>query len=96
MISEAIIEDAKWVKGSSRQAITKYIVANYKVPEDTIRTHLGTAIKRLTDDDCLVKVKGSFKLAPKWRDEYRKQTGRKPVPASAKKKKEKVAQAAER
>jgi len=92
MISEAILEYSKWQKGSSRQAIIKYIAANYNVAEDAIKSHMGTAIKRMLDDDCLLKVKGSYKLAPKWRDEYRKKSGRKSVAASPKKKKRKARQ----
>ena len=55
--------------GSSRQAIKKYIVANYKVG-DSVNTHLKLALKRSVASGALIQVKGtgasgSFKLAAK-------------------------------
>ena len=56
-------------KGSSRQAILKHIVANYKV-KDTASTHVKLALKRGVATGALKQVKGtgasgSFKLAEK-------------------------------
>ncbi|KAK3728928.1 hypothetical protein QZH41_005434 [Actinostola sp. cb2023] len=52
--------------GSSRQAIEKYIKANYKVG-DNCGTHLKLALKRMSDKGSILHVKGtgasgSFKL----------------------------------
>ncbi|KAK3722275.1 hypothetical protein QZH41_005186 [Actinostola sp. cb2023] len=52
--------------GSSRQAIGKYIIANYKVG-DNCGTHLKLALKRMSDKGSILHVKGtgasgSFKL----------------------------------
>ena len=54
-------------KGSSRQAILKHIVANYKV-KDNASTHVKQALKRGVASGALKQVKGtgasgSFKLA---------------------------------
>ena len=56
-------------KGSSRQAILKHIVANYKV-KDNASTHVKQALKRGVASGALKQVKGtgasgSFKLADK-------------------------------
>ena len=56
-------------KGSSRQAISKYVKATYKVGE-TSDTHLKMALKRAVVAGLLVQVKGkgasgSFKLSDK-------------------------------
>ena len=55
--------------GSSRQAILKYISANYKVNESA-NTHIKMALKRMTTAGTLKQVKGvgasgSFKLGEK-------------------------------
>jgi hypothetical protein len=68
----AAIAAQKERNGSSRQAILKYITANYKVNESA-STHLKGALRRMTDKKELVQTKGvgasgSFKLnkdAPK-------------------------------
>ena len=50
-------------KGSSRQAIKKYIAATYKVDIVKLGPHLKKALKGGVDKKTLVAVKGSFKLA---------------------------------
>ena len=67
MISEAI-EALKERSGSSRQAIVKYIVSNYKIDEKTANTQVKLSLKREVESGSLKQVKGigasgSFKLA---------------------------------
>ena len=67
MISAAV-QALKDRKGSSRQAISKYVKANYKVGENH-ETHLKLALKRAANAGTLVHSKGigangSFKLPP--------------------------------
>lgn len=66
---EAAVASLKDRKGSSRQAISKYIQANYKVADNS-SVHVKTALKRGVASGTLVQVKGtgasgSFKLASK-------------------------------
>ncbi|XP_033097509.1 histone H1.1, embryonic-like [Anneissia japonica] len=63
----AAIGALKERNGSSRQAIAKYILANYKVDATSMKTHLRMALKRGVDNKKLVQPKGtgasgSFKL----------------------------------
>ena len=63
----AAIDALKERNGSSRQAIAKYILANYKVDPVSMKTHLCIALKRGVDSEKLVQPKGtgargSFKL----------------------------------
>ena len=56
--------------GSSRQAIQKYVTANYKVSDGASKTHVKLALKRGVTSGLLKQVKGtgasgSFKLAEK-------------------------------
>ena len=65
----AAIAALKERSGSSRQAIAKYIAANYKVG-DSAGTHIKMALKKAVAKGDLVQVKGtgasgSFKLAKK-------------------------------
>jgi len=73
MIAKAIAAE-KSRKGSSRQAIAKYIAANYPVPDDLLKIHLKLAFRRLTSGDKprLVKVRGSFKLSEALKKEVTK------------------------
>ena len=73
--------------GSSRQAIEKYIKANYKVGE--VGSHLKTALKRGVTSGKLVHTKGvgasgSFKV-PKEEKKATKKPARKPKKPAAKK-----------
>ncbi|XP_033116241.1 histone H1.1, embryonic-like [Anneissia japonica] len=63
----AAIGALKERNGSSRQAIAKYIQANYKVDAGNMNTHLKMALKRGVDSGKLAQTKGtgasgSFKL----------------------------------
>ncbi|XP_033105080.1 histone H1.1, embryonic-like [Anneissia japonica] len=63
----AAIGALKERNGSSRQAIAKYIQANYKVDAGSMNTHLKIALKRGVDSGKLAQPKGtgasgSFKL----------------------------------
>lgn len=69
--------------GSSRQAILKYITANYKVG-DSANTHLKLALKRSVAGGALKQVKGagasgSFKLAEKPKAPKKKPAAKKPA-----------------
>ena len=66
MIKAAILA-LKERTGSSRQAIVKYIKANYKVG-DNVGLHVKTALKRMLSAELLLQTKGtgasgSFKLS---------------------------------
>ena len=58
--------------GSSRQAIAKYILANYDIPEDRLKIHLKLAFRRLVEAEKLVQVKGSFKVSEPLKKETKK------------------------
>ena len=62
MITSAIAA-LKERAGSSRQAIRKYIMANYGVDADQSKGHFGLAVKRMVAKGHLVAVKASFKLS---------------------------------
>ena len=77
--------------GSSRQAILKYVTANYKVG-DGANTHVKLALKRGVAGGALKQVKGtgasgSFKLAekPKPAKKAKKPAAKKPAAKKAKK-----------
>ena len=85
----AAIAALKSRKGTSRQAIGKYILANYKVDADKIAGHLKQAIKRGLAGGALKQFKGtgasgSFKLPEKSKVPAKK--GKKTVPKKAPKK----------
>ena len=82
MIAAAIVA-LKERSGSSRQAILKYISANYKVG-DHAGTHLKLALKRGVTSGALKQVKGtgasgSFKVADKPKEAKKKQAAKKPA-----------------
>ena len=63
---QAAVSNLKERNGSSRQAIAKYIKANYKVKENA-DTHIKMGLKRMVEKKALSQVKGqgasgSFKL----------------------------------
>ena len=101
MIKAAILA-LKERSGSSRQAIEKYIKANYKV--DEVGSHLKMALKRGVSNGKLVHTKGvgasgSFKVAkeekkekkPKKKPAEKKKPAAKPKKPAAKKKAKKPA-----
>ena len=90
MISAAI-GSLKERSGSSRQAILKYVQANYKV-SDGASTHVKLALKRGVAGGALKQVKGtgasgSFKIAekPKAKPKAKKPAAKKPAAKKAKK-----------
>lgn len=61
---KAAIMNLKERKGSSRQAILKYIVSNYKVETSTkFKALMKRCVAKAITDGKLVKTKGSFKLS---------------------------------
>ena len=86
--SVMIVDAIKALKergGSSRTAILKYIVANYKViSEDKAKVYAKLAIRKLLAAEKLIQVKGSFKL-PKEVKVVKPKVAKKPVAKKAKK-----------
>merc|ERR1712098_214934 len=60
MVQEAI-KDLKDRTGSSTVAIAKWVESKYTLP-DTFKKSLSTALKKMTEDGKLVKVKASYTL----------------------------------
>lgn len=82
MVKAAIVA-LKERNGSSRQAIEKYIKANYKVG-DGVGTHLKLALKRGVEAKVLVQVKGtgasgSFKVNKELKEAKPKKSAKKPA-----------------
>ena len=67
MIKESILA-LKDRTGSSVPAICKYIAGKYPVPEKTYKKSVAAALKKLTADAKLIKVKASYKLS----DDFKK------------------------
>lgn len=94
MITEAIWEDKKWTKGSSRTDIRKFIEQNYDVDEDKIKENLSTNLSKMLDIEsktgyaCLRKVGDNYKLTPEWRKEWKKKAGIRPQRRKKKKDKD--------
>ncbi|KAN0048101.1 hypothetical protein ACTA71_002496 [Dictyostelium dimigraforme] len=74
MISAAIAH-YKDRTGSSQPAIIKYIEANYNVGQDTFKTQLKLALKRLVTKGTLTMVKASYKLSEEGKKEYKASLG---------------------
>ena len=88
---KAAITALKERNGSSRQAISKYIAANYKVG-DSLNSHLKLALKRGVASGKLLQPKGtgasgSFKVAPAVKVAKPKKAAPKKKPVAAKAKK---------
>lgn len=82
MVKAAIVA-LKERNGSSRQAIEKYIKANYKVG-DGVGTHLKLALRRGVEAKVLVQVKGtgasgSFKVNKELKEAKPKKPAKKPA-----------------
>jgi len=93
MITRAIL-DANKRNGVSRQAIVKYIQANYPVEEKNLKIHLKLALKRLVAEKDgepapLLQIKSSFKLSPSYRIGARKEVKEKGQKGKSKRKGEK-------
>ena len=88
----AAISSLKDRKGSSAQAIKKYIIANYKVDEDKVSARVRVALRRGVTIGALKQVKGtgasgSFKVAEKEKAaaKPKKAAAKSPKKAAAKK-----------
>jgi hypothetical protein len=86
MITEAIWEEKKWSKGSSRADIRRYIMKTYDVDEETLKTNLTSTISKMLEDTsagypCLIKAgEANYKLNGDWRKEWKRRNGIRPVP----------------
>lgn len=83
MVQEAI-KDLKDRTGSSTVAIAKWVESKYTLP-DTFKKSLSTALKKMTEDGKLVKVKASYKLGAPLKAAPKKKVVKK-KPAAPKKK----------
>ena len=84
MISSAI-NTLKERGGSSRQAILKHIVANYKIADAArAQVYVKLAIRKMLADAKLIQVKGSFKL-PKEQKVVKPKKVKEPAEKKAKK-----------
>merc|ERR1712018_756175 len=82
---KAAIKALKERNGSSLPAIKKYIAANYKYDVVKNARFINKALKTLSEKGVLTKVKGSFKLSAKAKEEKPKKPKAK-KPKSPKKK----------
>jgi structure-specific recognition protein 1 len=96
MITEAIWEEKKWTKGTSRHAIRKFILETYDVDESKLKTKISETLAQMLESNqtkngkpCLIKVDANYKLTPEWRKEWKSKNGIKPE--KRKKKKDKNA-----
>jgi len=76
MIRNAI-QDMGERGGSSLQAIKKYILDNYRVPEDGFAPRLNNAIRTQVEEGHLDKNKGSYRLSSSYRTKFQKSTSKK-------------------
>jgi len=85
MITEAIWEEKKWRKGSSRGDIRHFIEDNYDIDESKLRGHLSTNLAKMCQKggngySCLKQTDDeneNYKLTPEWRKEWTKKYGKK-------------------
>lgn len=85
MITEAIWEEKKWRKGSSRKDIRNFIEDNYDIDETKLRGHLSSTLTSMCQKgsnsySCLKQTDDeneNFKLTPEWRKEWTKKYGKK-------------------
>merc|ERR1712018_1051845 len=88
---KAAIMTLKERKGSSLPAIKKYIASNYKYDVVKNARFINKALKKLSEDGALTKVKGSFKISAKAKEEKKpkkpatKKTGEKKATSPKKK-----------
>merc|ERR1712070_230822 len=88
MVQEAI-KDLKDRTGSSTVAIAKWVESKYTLP-DTFKKSLSTALKKMTEDGKLVKVKASYKLGAALKAAPKKKVVKKKPATAVKKKPKKV------
>ena len=85
MIKEAI-KALKERGGSSRQAILKYILANYKIADAAkAQVRAKLAIRKMLEAKTIIPVKGSFKLPKEEKVAKPKKAAKKPAAKKAKK-----------
>jgi len=80
MITEAIWEEKKYHKGSTRSAIRNFIVSRYDVDEDKLKENVSYWITKMLEKGdagypCLLKVEENYKLSPEWRKEWTNKYG---------------------
>ena len=89
--SEMIAEAIKALKdrtGSSGAAISKWILANYKVDPAQLKVHQRLALRRMEDNGTVTKIKASYKLVKKEKAPAKKAPAKKaPAKKTASKKK---------
>jgi len=93
MITEAIWEEKKWTKGTSRHAIRKFILETYDVDESKVKEEISKALADMLEPQkngkaCLVKADANYKLTPEWRKEWKSKNGIKPEKRKKKKDKD--------
>merc|ERR1712027_72348 len=77
---KAAVKALKERNGSSLPAIKKYIAANYKVDIVKLNRFINKALKNMTEKGVLTKVKGSYKLSAKTKEEKpKKPNAKKPA-----------------
>jgi hypothetical protein len=91
MITEAIWEEKKYQKGSTRPAIRNFIVNHYDVDEDKLKSNLSSTITKMLEESdggypLLVRVGDNYKLSPEWRKEWTKKYGKKQTKRKRRKK----------
>jgi len=82
MITEAIWEEKKYQKGSSRTAIRHFIVDHYDVDEENLKTNLSHCLAKMIEESdagypLLIRVEDNYKLSPGWRKAWTKKHGKK-------------------
>jgi hypothetical protein len=86
MITEAIWEEKRYQKGSSRVDIRKFIEKNYDVDETKLKANLTSNFNKMQQQGdngyaCLTKRTEDdsefYKLTPEWRKEWTKKYGKK-------------------
>jgi len=71
--------------GSSHSAIMKFVTGKFQIPPEKAKTHVKIALRKMVDEDTLLRVKASFKLADGTKNRLKKE-------AQVHKKKEKGAE----
>jgi len=91
MITEAIWEEKKYQKGTSRPTIRNFITNHYDVDEDKLKANLSATINKMLQESdggypLLVRVGENYKLSPEWRKEWTKKYGKKQTKRKRRKK----------
>jgi len=91
MITEAIWEEKKYQKGSSRPAIRNFIIDHYDVDEDSLKSNMSSTLTKMLEESdggyqLLIRVDENYKLSPEWRKEWTKKYGKKQTKRKRRKK----------